>query len=151
MKKFNKISVCLLIAIGINWLCGVLKSDYPAKFLEDKIVEVLITLIAINAATVTIIVTKLEEISRKYQVDLSKSIKSVKESIYIQITLVIVSFFCLILFNSKLIRETFPESYKSFFDTILLTAFLCAIAILQDTGLAIFVINDHTSNIKEPK
>ena len=57
-----------------------------------------------------------------------------------QIWLVAISALILVLFNSAVIATTFPEYYKSLFDTVLLIIFIAAIDILKDTGLAIFKI-----------
>ena len=137
---FGKIAIYFAIAVSINWLAGVLKSTYPAKFLEDKIVELLITLMAINTATAGIIVSKIDDISKRYNADFSNSVRSIKKSILMQIWLVAISALILVLFNSAVIATTFPEYYKSLFDTVLLIIFIAAIDILKDTGLAIFKI-----------
>ena len=140
MNSLRKIAIYFAIAVSINWLAGILKSTYPAKFLEDKIVELLITLMAINTATAGIIVSKIDDISKRYNIDFTKSVKEIKKSILMQIWLVGISALILVLFNSSVIEKTLPEYYKSFCDTALLTIFIAAIDILRDTGLAIFAI-----------
>ena len=66
-----------------------------------------------------------------------------------QIWLVGVSALILVLFNSDVIQKAFPDFYKSFFDTILLTIFISAIDILRDTGLAIFKIYEAIGILNE--
>lgn len=148
-KTGLKIFFYLILAIGINWLCTLLKSDYLAKFLQDKIVELQITLLAINVATAGIIVSKLEEISRIFKADLSLTILEVKRSIIYQIWLISISVVLLILFKSELMKACFPGLYPNYFNSLFIAIFICAIDILRDTGLAIFVISESLSQNNE--
>ncbi|WP_148289325.1 hypothetical protein [Fibrella aestuarina] len=100
---------------------------------------------AINTATSSIIVSKIEEISKKYRVNLDPSIKEVKSSTILQIWLVVFAVMTLILYKSKVIIAHFPDTYESCLNITLLTIFISAIDILRDTGLAIFIINEKTS------
>lgn len=142
-KTGVKILFYLVLALAINWTSSLLQSDYPGKFLQDKIVELLITLMAINVATAGIIVSKLEEMSRLFKADFSPSVNEVKKSIIYQIWLVGIAGVLLILFNSKVLKVMMPAIYPRVFDTLFLAIFICAIDILRDTGLAIFVIANN--------
>ena len=140
MKTVGRISFFILLSILVGLISRYLKSDYLGKFLEDKIVELLITLLAINVATCGIIVLKLEEVSKIYNKDFSATIKEIKLSLTYQIWFIGISISTLILFHSKTISESFGENHKFLFDTILTTIFICSIDILRDTGMAIFLI-----------
>jgi hypothetical protein len=138
-KTGIKILFYIILAVGINWICSLLKSSYLTKFLQDKIVELLITLLAINVAT------KLEEISRLFKVDLSLTVTEVKRSIIYQIWLISFAVILLIFFNSEVLKVRIPELYPAFFNSLFIAIFICAIDILRDTGLAIFVISESLS------
>jgi hypothetical protein len=142
LKPIHKVIVFFALSIGIGWISNLLRSDYPGKFLEDKIVELLITLLAINVATCGILVSKLDEVSKTSGIDFTPTIDEIKSSLTYQIWLIVVSVICLILFNSQVIKEILEENHKTVFDTVLLTVFICAIDILRDTGMAIFMIKN---------
>jgi hypothetical protein len=111
------------------------------EFLKGKIVELLITLLAINVATCGIIVSKLEELSKIHQKDFSETIKEIKLSLIYQIWFIGISIVTLILYQSKVIAGLLGDSHQFIFDSILTTVFICSIDVLRDTGMAIFVIN----------
>jgi hypothetical protein len=109
------------------------------KYLRDKIVELLITLMAINTATISVVVAKLHEISSKEGLSFEKTIKEVRISLLEQIILIIVSVLLLIFYNSPTIRNSF-KYHDLFFNTLFVAVFIYAIDILRDTGVAIFEI-----------
>lgn len=135
------------IAVSVNWLADVLESSYPAKFLEEKIVELLITLMAINTATAGILVSKIDDLSKRFNIDFTNSVREIKKSILMQIWLIGGAAFILVLTNSKLIERLLPVSYKNILGIALLVIFIAAIDILRDTGLAIFAIYEDIKNI----
>lgn len=141
MKTVGRISFFVLLSITLGLASSWLKSDYLREFLKGKIVEILITLVAINVATCGIIVSKLEELSKIYQKDFSGTIKEIKLSLIYQIWFIGISVVTLILYQSKVIAGLLGDNHQFIFDSVLTTVFICSIDVLRDTGMAIFVIN----------
>lgn len=139
MSRFKQIVFFLAVAIVITWLCTILQSTDFLKYLREKIVELLITLMAINTATVSVVVTKLHDIGRAENINLQRTINEVRVSLLEQIILIIISVLLIILYNSPIVKMNFVY-HDLFFNTLFVTVFIYAIDILRDTGMAIFEI-----------
>lgn len=139
MKLLKQIIFYLALSIVINWVCITLESNVFATYLRDNILALLITLLAINTATISVIVAKLHEISRLTGVKFEKTISEVKQSLYEQIILIISSSIILIFYNSPIVKANFLF-HEIFFNILITTVFIYALDILRDTGVAIFDI-----------
>lgn len=95
---------------------------------------------AINVATAGIIVSKLEEIAKAHSLDFSPTIREIKLSVVYQIWLIGLAVLILTVRSSKVIQHACPEVCSPACDTLLLAIFICALDILRDTGMAIFVV-----------
>ena len=139
MKVHKRIIFFLAVGIVVNWLCVILESKIFPTYLRDNIVIILITLLAINTATISVVVAKLHDISEKLNVDFSKTIREVKISLLEQILLIVITVILLILYNSPVIKCRFLY-HETFFNTFFITVFIYAVDILRDTGMAVFDI-----------
>lgn len=141
MSILKKIAVILAFSFAANCLIIKLESQEFLKFLYSNIIVILITLLAINTATISVIVAKLNEIGKAKGLSFDKTVKEIKTSLLEQIILIALTAFILILYYSPKIRSMFSY-HDSLFNTLIISIFMYSIEILRDTGCAIFEIND---------
>ena len=123
-----------------------------SNFLITNIINLQITLLAINTATLGLIISKIYEILKEYPlIDLAQPIKEMKVSLKEQIILIGISFISLILLNNNLENIIDFEHKKLILNIILLSVLVYCIDILRDTGKAVFVIIDLISGINKNK
>ena len=129
-----------------------IKSSFLSNFLITNIINLQITLLAINTATLGLIISKIYEILKEYPlIDLAQPIKEMKVSLKEQIILIGISFISLILLNNNLENIIDFEHKKLILNIILLSVLVYCIDILRDTGKAVFVIIDLISGINKNK
>ena len=138
MSRIKQIVFYIAIAVILNWLCIVLQSTEFLKYLRENILVLLITLLAINTATISVVVAKLHEISTE-SFSFERTVHEVKVSLLEQIILIAAGSIFLILYNSPIVRAKLTY-HDSIFNTLFITVFVYAIDILRDTGVAIFEI-----------
>jgi hypothetical protein len=130
LSTIYKIPLCAVIAVLLNYLSIQLESPYLTNFLHDKIVELLITLLAINTATTSLIVAKIEDLRKKFGDRFPATSKEAKQSLYEQIILIGLSVTSLFLLNSKVILAKLPHA-TIVIDTLLIAIFLYSLEILR--------------------
>ena len=150
MKRIKQIIFFLAIAIVVNWVCHILESVEFIEFLKSKLIEFLITIMAINTATVSVVVAKLHEIQTAEKISLEKTIREVKISLVEQIALIATTCILFILYKSPILKDAF-KYHEMVFNTLFLTIFIYALDILRDTGIAIFVIIRYPKNKDKPE
>jgi len=101
-----------------------------------------ITLMAINTATSSFIVSKLQEVSKLYNRSFKNVYTEIKNSLFQQIALIIFSMFCLTIKHSQLLMPFFNNmaNMKYLYGVLLIFSFVCSLDILRDTGAAMFNI-----------
>ncbi|MBK9284744.1 MAG: hypothetical protein IPM51_10565 [Sphingobacteriaceae bacterium] len=135
---FAFLFLALLISLGLHWI----ESNFIAEFLKSNLIIILLTLLAINTATVSILLSKLKEISEKHKdFNFEESYGSLKSSLTEQIVLICFGFIVLILADSKIIQAKLPYQ-EIIFNTLNTAIFIYSVDILRDTGKAIFIIVD---------
>lgn len=138
MKLVKNISFYIIISIIITFLGFKLESKFLFKYLQENIIGLLLTLLAINTATLGLIASKIQDIVVKYpQMDFSETTKQMKISLLEQIILIIISILCLLLMDSTIITYEFKNEIGNVF---LVSILIYAINILWDTGKGVFVI-----------
>lgn len=138
MKLAKNISFFIVIAILISLIGKGLESKFLFTYLQQNIIGLLLTLLAINTATLGLIASKIQDIVVKYpKMDFSITIKEMKKSLLEQIILIIVSIVCLLLMDSAKITYEFKDIIGN---TILSAVLIYAVNILWDTGKGVFVI-----------
>lgn len=145
MKLVKNISFYIIISIIITFLGFKLESKFLFKYLQENIIGLLLTLLAINTATLGLIASKIQDIVVKYpQMDFSETIKQMKISLLEQIILIIISILCLLLMDSVIITYEFKKEIGNVF---LVSILIYAINILWDTGKGVFVIIEELQNM----
>lgn len=140
MISWKKIGLFFLIAVAVQAICVYIESDFIAEFLKAKIVGILITLLAINTATSSLIVSKLQDIGKQYNESFVDTYREVKFSLVEQIFLIALSISILTVLKSSVIAPLLTQKTSYIFDVVLIFNFIYAIDILRDTGVAMFDI-----------
>ncbi|WNH09957.1 hypothetical protein [Thalassobellus suaedae] len=149
MKLIKNISFFIVLAIIITLIGKALESKFLFTYLQENIIGLLLTLLAINTATLGLIASKIQDIITQYpKFDFSSTIKEMKVSLLEQIILIAVSVICLLLLDSTKITY----QYKSVVSNTILTAILIyAVNILWDTGKSVFVIIEQVQIMNKKK
>lgn len=136
MKILAYIGLAFIINIG----CYAIKSPYLSEFLTSNIVTIILTLLAINTATSSVLTSKLDDISKNHSgFSFAATYRELKKSLFEQLILLVLSVVVLIILNSKLLKDN-VDCLKEGSDIALTTIFIYTIDILRDTGVAIFEI-----------
>lgn len=124
-----------------------MESDFLFKYLQENIIGLLLTLLAINTATLGLIASKIQDIVVDYpKFDFSSTIKEMKTSLLEQIILICTSVITLLLLDSNKI----DFAYKTEIGNVILTTVLIySVTILWDTGKAVFVVIEELQNMNK--
>jgi hypothetical protein len=143
----KNISLYLVIAYILSFSSEKLQSDFLATFLSSNLINILITLLAINTATASILLSKLKEISEKHNsFNFNETYSELKKSLFEQIVLIILAIVIGIFSSSQIIKEHI-ENHQLIMTTANTFVFIYSIDILRDTGIAIFsIINFENKN-----
>lgn len=145
MSIVKNISFFIILSIVITSSAYYLESDFLFKYLKNNLISLLLTLLAINTATLGLIASKIQDVVIKYpNFDFSKTIREMKLSLLEQIILIGTSVFCLLLNDSKVIIFNYKDILCN---VILISIFIYAIHILWDTGKAVFVSIEEIQKI----
>ena len=125
----------LIITLAASWL----QSNFISDFLAENLITLLIALIAINTTTLSVVLTKIREISDRMGGDFSKTAREMKLSIIEQVALVVLAVIVQLIGTSSLINSHF-QLISFVRDVILVAIFSYAIYILYDTADSVFVI-----------
>lgn len=146
MKTIKSFLLYLFFSLIIKIISHFIQSSFITTFLDTSIITILVALLAINTTTMSVLLTKLREISDKTGGTFVTTIISLKNSRFEQITLIITSLLFLILKKSILINSIF--SYNGLVCDIFITAaFIGGIYNLYDTGKAIFIIMEYDNPV----
>jgi len=147
MRILKNISLFIIIGFAISVICKYLQSTFFLKYLQDNIIGLLLTLLAINTATLGLIASKIQDTIEKYNgLNFKNTIKEMKFSLIEQVILIVISIIVLILSNSLVIVFQHKEL---FFNSVLVSILIYSIIILYDTGKAVFVIIELIQKIKD--
>jgi hypothetical protein len=132
----------VVISIAVEAVCLFLKSDFIVVFLTNKLVEMQITLMAINTATSSFIASKLQEIAKEENMSFKDVYCEIKTSLFMQIALIVFSVICLMIKHSEILMPFFHlfPNVKYVYGVLLIFSFSCSLDILRDTGAAMFNI-----------
>ena len=114
-------------------------SDFLSGFLSQNLVTLLIALVAINTTTLSVVLTKVREISDKLGGNFNRTAKEMKISIIEQVVLIVIAIIIQIIRASKILQVQF-SSINFIADVILVAILSYALYILYDTANSIFVI-----------
>jgi len=149
MERIKDISFYIVITTALTLLSYWSQSTFLFEYLRSNLIGLLITLLAINTATTGLIASKMQDmISNKSVIDFRAPIREMKISLTEQIILISMSIVILILFNSQLIKFTYKEVILN---SCLVFVLVYSLAILLDTGRAVFVLIDGIQDNKKDK
>jgi len=145
VKYLKNISFFLVISLIVVLVSQAIDSKSVFVYLEENIIGLLLTLLAINIASSGLIAAKIQDILVEFpEFDFSESLKEMKISLFEQVVLLIVCIISLILSDSSLIDF---EHKSTLSNTILFSILVYAINILWDTGQAVFIIIDQLQQL----
>ena len=143
----KNISFYIIIGFIITLLSTYLKSDFLFKYLQDNIIGLLLTLLAINTATLGLIASKIQDMLEKHpKISFENTVREMKFSLTEQVVLVGISIVVLIVLDSEI---TVFQFKKVALNTILVSVLTYSINILWDTGKAVFVIIELIQNMNK--
>jgi hypothetical protein len=133
------------LGIGyILYLCNQwFNTDFLKDFLKENLLTILFALLAINGATLSVVLTKLRDLvdANKSELNFSRTRSEIVLSIKEQVVLIPVSLVLLMSQESVFVANNPLLSMTCF---ILLAACLAyALFVLYDTTMSIFVLLDH--------
>lgn len=143
----NNIIFNILLSIGAGYLLTELQSfldtTYLTNFLKQNLITLLVALIAINSATLSIVLTKVRELLDKsgQQGAFANTKKQMILSVNEQVVLIIVAMLLLIVQDSDFIK--LHVEYVTFLNVLTIGCFVYALRILHDTAKSVFVILDY--------
>lgn len=139
---FRSIFIALGIACAFQFVFDQIQSSFVFEFLKSNITNLQVALLAVNAATLGIVLTKIRELIDKvgkneaFEATRQEMMLSIKE----QVALIGISLFLLALASAKTPPVYFSDDV---FQTLLLASFVYSLLILYDTARSIFVILDY--------
>lgn len=135
-----------LVSLGAGFLCQLaqdwLGSQYFNDFLRANLINILIALLAVNSATMGIVLTKIRELIEKhghgdaFQDTRSQFLLSVKE----QVALIAASIILLTVSQSKYLKDI--PNISLFFGSAVAAIFVYSMTILYDTAKGVLIIVD---------
>jgi uncharacterized membrane protein YfcA len=149
IEHAKNMSLFLIIGLIVALLAGWLQSDFISGFLSENLITLLIALVAINTTTLSVVLTKIRELSDKLGGNFTRTAKEMKISIKEQVVLVILAVIVQVIGTSSLIIASFPPiTFVS--NVVLIAIFSYALYILYDTANSVFVIlqfeNDNSKD-----
>lgn len=150
MKGIIKISTFSLVAgYFVFQLQTYLESCSFSDFLKKNLITLLVTLLAINSATLGIVLTKIRDLldSSKKLESFTKTKKEMILSINEQIALIIISSFVIILCGSKYVQDN--GIVQNSLTITIIACFIYSISIVHDTAMSVFTMLDFDA-IREP-
>lgn len=143
----NDIVFNILLSIVVGYLLTQLQlflgSCYLINFLKQNLITLLVALIAINSATLSILLTKIRELIDKtgqinsFDNTKKQMILSIKE----QVIIVFVAILFLIIQDSSFIK--LHNEFELFLNVSITGCFIYALRILYDTAKSVFIILDY--------
>lgn len=141
MSILKNISLFIVISFAFSLLTKYLESDAVFDYLKDNIIGLIITLMAINTASLGLIASKIQDFITRYKrVNFSETINQMKISLLEQIILIPIS---LLLITINESQKVVWEHKEFACDVLLLAVLIYSINILWDTGKAVFIIIDE--------
>ena len=147
MKEHLKnISFILVLSAIVVIFCNYLETTFLFTYLTNNLISLLLTLLAINTATLGLIASKMQDIVvDKPQFNFSRTIKEMKLSLFEQIVLIAVTIITLILQDSKVVIVNHKDDASNI---ILVGVLFYSINILWDTGKGVFVVIEELQKLR---
>lgn len=131
----------LILAIIVQVGERLLDTTYFTDFLKDELISLIITVLAINAATLSITLGKVRELIDQHGGDFSSTRKACLNSLIEQFVLILVAILFLVLYSSPVITTPWPGT-QLLFAIVFTTCFFQELWVLFDTTKSIFIVLD---------
>lgn len=140
ISLLKEISLFLLLGLLLNVFSFWIESNFLIKFLEENLIILMTALMAINATTLGVILTKIKPLAEEKNIRFHETIKEMKRSVIEQVVLIALVVIVQILKNGKRINFSIHSDFV--FSSVLTSIFCYSIYILYDTANAIFIISE---------
>lgn len=147
MTIFKDTCICFVIALTFNLLNECIQSVFLNNFLNEELINIQLSIMAITIATYTFIISKLEELAQKYESKFDKTYQALKGAIHEQLFCIGLTALLLIIKNSILLQQL--PHFSLAVNTLISTVFIYAISILKDVGSTIFILIDIFKQLKD--
>lgn len=142
-STYSQIMTSIMVGLLIQVLTDYIHSNYLMEFYENNLVTILISLLAINSATMSIVLSKVRElIDNGGSFDRTK--KEMQKSILQQIVTIVISLMVLVLLDTRLILEI--DKLSLGLKATLHACFIFALINLYDNAKTTFIIIDIKTN-----
>lgn len=134
--------ISLGVACALQFFFVQIQSNFVFEFLKSNITNLQVALLAVNTATLSIVLTKIRELIDKtgarteFETTSQEMMLSIKE----QVVLIGASLLIISLATAKTPPFHFPDEL---YQSLLLTSFVYSLLILYDTAKSVFVILDY--------
>lgn len=139
MESIKQISTYVVFGFALSGASAILHSNFLSRYLQENLITLLIALLAINTTTISVVMTKLKEISDSKGGDFSSTIRELRNSIIEQVVLVVGASVLLILSDSEMVATAYAW-IPFVLDGFKASLFVAGLWVLFDTAQAIFVI-----------
>lgn len=148
MNNYIKnISFKLILAIIVVFICDTLESTNLYTYLNNNLISLLLTLLAINTATSGLIASKIQDIvTVEPKIDFKSTISEMKLSLLEQIVLIFFSILALVVNDSKVL---YFEHKDFILHVISVGVLIYSIEILWDTGKSVFIIIEEIQKLRD--
>jgi hypothetical protein len=137
-----------LLSVGAGFICQIaqdwLGSQYFNDFLRLNLINILIALLAVNSATMGIVLTKIRELIEKhghgdaFKQTRAQFLLSIKE----QVALIAAAILLLTISQSKYLKDI--PNINLFFGSMVAAIFVYSMTILYDTAKGVLIIIDYS-------
>lgn len=139
IDTIKTISLMIILGVASRFFSSWLDSPYLMKFLEANLINLQITLLAINTASAGIVLSRMREIIEKNGANFDLTISAFRRSTIEQALLIIASIVTLTALNSSVLQDLSLHT-KTISECLLITVFLSSTYNLYDNARAIFII-----------
>lgn len=139
IDTIKTISLMIILGVTSRFLSSWLESPYLMKFLDANLINLQITLLAINTASAGIVLSRMREIIEKNGANFDLTINAFRRSAIEQVLLIAAAIATLTTLHS-LTLQNFSLHTKTVSECLLITIFLSSIYNLYDNARAIFII-----------
>lgn len=136
-----------LLSLGAGFICQLaqdwLGTQYFNDFLRQNLINILIALLAVNSATMGIVLTKIRELIEKhghgdaFKQTRAQFLLSIKE----QVALIAAAILLLTISQSKYLKDI--PNINLFFGSMVAAIFVYSMMILYDTAKGVLIIIDY--------
>ena len=148
MNRILKIIAYLAIAFILSYLADNGCREF-IKMFSDNIISLLATILAINIPTSTLIISEINKIKERLNVDPSATFKELKYGLMTQIVVLCSLIIILIVCDFMQSKDIVPSSQLNIISgTFVLASFIYYLEIIYDLGIALFELINFKSNNK---